>query len=78
MLAISSPRNHFSKKINQVPDSKMGCIPILGGGGGGGDVGHFLYGSAVLMVAFGQIVKDPGLRPAFIHQPFCDTAHALC
>ena len=55
----------------------MGCMPILCGGGGG-DVGHFLYGSVVLMAAFGQIAKDPGLRPVFIHRPFCDNAHALC
>ena len=79
MLVISSPKTPFFKKNPiQVPDSKMGCMPILGGeGGGGGDVGHFLYGSAVLMIAFGQIAKDPGLRPVFIHRPFCANAHAL-
>ena len=33
MLDISSQETIFNK-INQVPDSKMGCMPILGWGGG--------------------------------------------
>ena len=75
MLVISSPRNHFSKKsIKYLIQKWVVCLYWVGGG----DVGHFLYGRAVLMVAFGQIAKDPGLRPVFIHRPFCDNAHALC
>ena len=62
------------QKINQVLNSKIGCMHTIGemGVNPNVDVAHFMHGCS------GQIAKDPELRPVCIQKPFCNNAYAQC